>query len=79
VEKGHNRLGSRDERSLYRAGSLSALARALLRYKLDIVGEGRLGGTKREIIFFSVEKETKIINCEQDILYTTEQYQQLRE
>jgi hypothetical protein len=26
-----------------------------------------------------MEKETKIINWEQDILYTTEQYQQLRE
>ena len=28
---------------------------------------------------FSVEKETKIINWEQDSLYTTEYYQQFRE
>jgi len=37
----------------------------------------RLGGTKgawyeQGIIIFSVEKETKIVNWEQDFLYTTE-------
>jgi len=29
--------------------------------------------------FFSMEKEKKIINWEQDFFYTTEYYQQLRE
>ena len=32
-----------------------------------------------DYIFFSLEKETNIINWEQNFLYTTEQYQQLRE
>jgi len=30
-------------------------------------------------MFFSVDKEMKIINWEQDFLYTTEEYQQFRE
>jgi len=33
-------------RILYRAGSLTAAARELARYKLDLVGCMRLGGTK---------------------------------
>ena len=33
-------------RSLYRAGSLKAAARELVRYKLDVVGCRRSGGTK---------------------------------
>jgi hypothetical protein len=28
--------------------------------------------------FFSVEKETKIINCERNVLYTTKEHQQLK-
>jgi hypothetical protein len=64
------------------AGSLIAAAWELARYKLDLVCR-RLGGTKgaqyKHIIIFSMEKETKITNREQDLLYTTEQYQQLQE
>ena len=37
------RFGARDVRSLHRAGSLTAAAKELARYKLDLV---RLGGTK---------------------------------
>jgi hypothetical protein len=37
------------------------------------------GGTEQRIIFFSMEREAKIISWEQDFLYTTEKYQQLRE
>jgi hypothetical protein len=37
------------------------------------------GGTVRaEDFMFSMEKETKIVNWEQDFLYATEHYQQLR-
>ena len=32
------KLGTRNVRSLYRAGSLKAAARKLARYKLDVVG-----------------------------------------
>jgi len=44
----------------------------------------RLGGKKghykiRELYFFSMEKEMKIINWKQEFLYTTEYYLQLRE
>ena len=44
----------------------------------------RLGGTERAqwehgIIIFSMEKEMRTITLEQDSLYTTEYYQQLRE
>ena len=55
-------------RSLYRAGSLTAAARELARCKLDLVGVQEVrwdkGGTVRagDSNFFSVEKETKIIN-----------------
>ena len=38
-------LGIWNVRSLYRAGSLTAVARELARYKLDLVGCRRLGGT----------------------------------
>jgi hypothetical protein len=65
-----------DVRSLYRAGSLTA-TRKLAR--LDLVGvqiRCDKGGTDytsiQIIIIFSMEKETKIINWEQDFLYTTE-------
>jgi len=39
-------LGMWNVRSLYRAGSLTAAARELARYKSDLVGCRRLGGTK---------------------------------
>jgi hypothetical protein len=34
-------------RSLHRAGSLTAAARELERYKFDLVGVRKIGGTKR--------------------------------
>jgi len=57
--------------SLYRAGSLTEAARELAIYKLDFVGVQEVrwdkGGTVRAVDYnFSMEKETKIINCEQD-------------
>ena len=39
-------LGTWNVRSLYRAGSLTAAARELARYQLDLVGVQHLGGTK---------------------------------
>ena len=50
----------------------------LARYKLYLLGVPEVrwdkGGTVRagDYTFFSMEKEKKIINWEQDILYTTE-------
>jgi len=45
------RFGTRNARSLYRAGSLTAAARKLARYKLDLVGVQEVrwdkGGTVR--------------------------------
>ena len=63
--------------SLYRAGPLTAAARELARYKLDLVGMQEVrwdkGGTVRAgYIILSTEKETKIVSWEQDFLYTTE-------
>jgi hypothetical protein len=78
------KFGTWNFRSLYRAGSLKVAAKELARYKLDFVGVQEVrwvkGGTIREgeyNIFYG--KETKIINSEQDFLYTTEEHQQLRE
>jgi hypothetical protein len=53
--------GTSKVRSLYRAGSLTAAARELARYKLDVVGVQEVrwekGGTVRErIILFFMEK-----------------------
>ena len=64
-------IGTWNVRSLYRPGSLTAAARELARYKLDLVGVQEVrwekGGTVRaEEYVFSMEKETKIINREQD-------------
>jgi hypothetical protein len=36
---------------------------------------GQRGSSKSRGLFFSVERETKIINWEQDFLYTAELYQ----
>jgi hypothetical protein len=64
-------------------GSPITVARELSRYKLHLVGvqEVRLdkGGKVTAGDYFFMEKETKTINWEQVLLYTTEQYQQLRE
>jgi len=79
------RFSTWNVRSLYRSGSLTAAARKLTRYKLDLVGVQEVrwekGGMVRagDYSFFSMEKEMKIVNWEQDFLYTKEEYQQLRE
>ena len=39
-------LGTWNVRSLYRTGSLTAAARELARYKLELLGVQGLGGTK---------------------------------
>ena len=72
------RFGTWNVRSLYRAGSFTAAAMELARYKLDLVGvqevrwhsEGtlRAGGCN----FFYGKGNEKIISWEQDYLYTTE-------
>ena len=71
------RFGTWNVRSLYRAGSHTPATRELARYKLDLVGVQEVLGDKgpwkeKGIIIFSVGKEMKIINWEQDFLYTTE-------
>ena len=78
------RFGTWNVRSLYRPGSLRAAERELTRYKLDLLAVQKVrwdnGGTVRAGDYnFFMENETKIINWEQNFLYTTEQYQQLRE
>jgi len=70
-------LGTWNVRSLYRAGSLTAAARELARYKIDLVGVQEFswvkGGTVRAGDYsFSMEKEMKIISWEQDFMYTKE-------
>ena len=77
------RFGILYARSLYRAGLLTAAARILLRYKLILWVCRSLHGTTwtglgHGIIIFSAEKEKKIIKYERGILYTTEEYHQLR-
>ena len=73
------RFGKWNVRSLYRAGSLTAAARKLARYKLDLVGVREVMWDREDTVRagdynFSMEKRMKIINWEQDSLYTTEQY-----
>jgi len=71
------RFGTWNVRILYRAGLLTAAARELAGYKLDLVGVQKVrwdkGGTVRtgDYIFF-YGKETKIVNLEQDSLHITE-------
>jgi len=71
------RFGTWNVRSLYRAGSLTAAARELARYKLDLVGVQGVRWDNRGTVStgdydFSIEKEMKIVNWEQVFLYTTE-------
>jgi hypothetical protein len=78
------RFGEWNVRSLCRLGSLTAAARELARYKLDLVGVQEVmwdkeGTVRAADCNFSTKKETKIINWGQDFLYTTEQHQQLKE
>ena len=67
------RFGMWNFRSLYGAGSLTAAARELARYKLDLDGVQEVrwdkGGTIRAGDYnFSMEEETKIVNWEQDFM-----------
>jgi hypothetical protein len=60
-----------------RAGSLTAAAIEVARYKLDLVGGQEVRRDKGGIVRvgnynFSIEKGTNIITWEQGILYTTE-------
>ena len=71
--KGDILLGTWNVRSLYRAGSLTAAARELARYKLDLVVVQEVrwdkGGTVRAGDYsFFYGKEMKIISWEQDLL-----------
>ena len=66
------RFGTWNVMSLYRAGSLMEAAKELTRYKLDLVGVQKVrwdkgGMVRRRDYSFSM----KIINWEQDFLYTT--------
>jgi len=65
------RFGTWNIKSLYRSGLLTAAARELARYKLDLNGVLDVtwdkGGTvKAGDYIFSMEKEMKIINWEQN-------------
>ena len=64
-------LGTWNGRSLYRAGSVTAAARELAMYKLDLVGVQEVRWDKgaqyeQGTIIFSLEKEMKIICYEQE-------------
>jgi hypothetical protein len=59
------------------SGSLTAVARELARHELNLLGvqeaKWEKGGTVRaRNHIFSIEKERKIINWKQDILFHTE-------
>jgi hypothetical protein len=62
------RFGMWNVRSLYRAGSLTTVAKEISKYKLDLaeVQEVRWnrGGTKpaNEYIYFCIEREMRIMN-----------------
>jgi len=71
------RFGTWNVRSLYSAGSFTAAARELARYKLELVGVQEVRWDREDTLRagdynFSIEKEIRIINWEQDSLYTTE-------
>jgi len=60
-----------------RTGSLTAVARELARYKLDLVGVQEVRWNNGDMVRagnynFSMQKETTIINWELDFLYTIE-------
>ena len=77
-------FGTWNVRSQYVTGSLTAVARELASYKSDLVGVQEVRSDKEvtvraEDYIISMEKAKKIINWEQDVLCTTEEYQHLRE
>ena len=68
------RTGKCNVMSPYRSGSLMTVARESARYKLVFMGVQEVrcdtGGTVRERDYICfMEKETTIINWEQDLLY----------
>jgi hypothetical protein len=76
------KFGTWSVRRLYNTGSLTTLARELARYKLDLVGVQQVrwekgGPVRAGDYIFSMEKETNIINWEQNFLYNMVYYQQL--
>ena len=71
------RFGTWNITSHYKLGSVTAAARELARYKLDLLGVQEVrwdkGGTVRAGDYnFFLRKNTKTINWEQDFLYATE-------
>jgi exonuclease III len=69
------RFGTWNVRSLYRAGSLRAVAEGISKYKLDLVGVQEV---QQANIHFSMERGMKIMNQVQVFSYIRESYQQLR-
>ena len=66
-----------------RSSSLTVSARETARHKLDLVGVNEVRCDKgdpviKKVIFFSMEKETKIIDGGKGFLYNTEEYRQLK-
>jgi hypothetical protein len=72
------RFGNWNVTSHYWSGSLTAAARELAGYKLDLLGVKEFRCDKEGIVragdynFLYVKKKRKIINWEEGFLYTTE-------
>ena len=71
------RFGMWNVRSLYRAGSLTAAARGLARYKLDLVGVQEVrwenwGHHKSRGLYFFLWKRKRKSSIGNRIIYTTE-------
>jgi hypothetical protein len=72
------RFGTWKVKSVYRSGLITAAAREVVKYKLDLVGVEQVRwdqggeGTRSGLYYFRMEEEKKIVNWEQDFVYTTE-------